>query len=621
MSSPESTEEVAMDIDTQNDSSTTQKSNEQQNDRSKDNQQSCSSTSTSDDNSKTYMIGSEGAQRITDLLSTTDPRTSIPDFQKEAALKVGDCGEVLELTDLLDVKRQNIYLSLMQKLKNTMLSYIKELPENKLDEMLKDVFPYVGTHELRPVAFELLKRHRNIPSRYLKQLKSAKEIYEESPMEVKRQIWASDIELFRKEIFPLIDDFRNDPVITTPVDILSDSIDDPRKRRKRSKPLKQIVHMIGSSIQLYDSVLHFLRTLFINTENSSFCSLRSNLLMMLHDNGLSQVYKQDPCHYIAWCLDAWQRVGYIDSRRLADLKSYSDSLKSGEPAWGDAAMIMKDPFLVNVLIRNIFHSVHRLAKHGGTPQSDEILVMTSKVLTVAFRAKDMITNQSYSVKRLNKDWKSLDKDLKKFYALIIQFLQDQNFSQEIIPIMSRNMIAFHLVLVCTLAILKEQNYDSFLSLLEIICTEIDVSLMKCQTSFIHSLVSQIAKTKDDSNAEPVYSKVLDEFLEPLAVEWEFAHKEAVRLIIHLITRNSVNSQKLKEILQRLNSNGKCEDDEGVKRQYTLLCKKIHSSPRIENKSEWQWLFDSVGFNPNDVYQSHHHPSHYHGGSVPSSSNK
>lgn len=62
-------------------------------------------------------------------------------------------------------------------------------------------------------------------------------------------------------------------------------------RRRESNPiLQELVHLVGKSVSLYNMMLHFFRTLFVSTNNTAFCTLRADLLMALHDAGVSEVW-------------------------------------------------------------------------------------------------------------------------------------------------------------------------------------------------------------------------------------------------------------------------------------------------------------------------------------------
>lgn len=102
-------------------------------------------------------------------------------------------------------------------------------------------------------------------------------------------------------------------------------------------------------------MLHFFRTLFVTNRDILFCTLRSELLMALHDQGVSdvrnyhsclnaaednrssvlarQIYDIDPCHKFAWCMDACVRDHIVEERRLKEMQTYFASVPAGTSSY------------------------------------------------------------------------------------------------------------------------------------------------------------------------------------------------------------------------------------------------------------------------------------------------
>ncbi len=72
--------------------------------------------------------------------------------------------------------------------------------------------------------------------------------------------------------------------------------------------------MIGDSPALYTQITRVLREVFLRTSSVQICTLRADLIMTLHDAGVSTVCNSDPAHKFVWCLDACIRDGIIDQR-------------------------------------------------------------------------------------------------------------------------------------------------------------------------------------------------------------------------------------------------------------------------------------------------------------------
>jgi hypothetical protein len=81
------------------------------------------------------------------------------------------------------------------------------------------------------------------------------------------------------------------------------------KSRRQSAVIQKLADMIGFNVKLYDMTLQFLRTLFLRTRNVHYCTLRSELLMALHDR-----YRTVLCIFLLTA----GRVLFLLKNRVAD---------------------------------------------------------------------------------------------------------------------------------------------------------------------------------------------------------------------------------------------------------------------------------------------------------------
>lgn len=51
------------------------------------------------------------------------------------------------------------------------------------------------------------------------------------------------------------------------------------------------------------------QALYIGVQETAYASLRAQLLMALHDAGSTELLAKEPCHKLAWTLDACLKVG------------------------------------------------------------------------------------------------------------------------------------------------------------------------------------------------------------------------------------------------------------------------------------------------------------------------
>ena len=61
---------------------------------------------------------------------------------------------------------------------------------------------------------------------------------------------------------------------------------------------------------------------YVGMQEAALCALRAQLLMALHDLGQTELCNKDPCHKLAWTLDACLKVGGGWIARYCQLSSF-----------------------------------------------------------------------------------------------------------------------------------------------------------------------------------------------------------------------------------------------------------------------------------------------------------
>eukprot|EP01135_Chromosphaera_perkinsii_P000170 Nk52_evm66s32 gene=Nk52_evmTU66s32 len=287
---------------------------------------------------KRFLIGPVGADYIREGLSKVAPVDFIEKFQRENGLGAGRVGEgcepVLPLLDLHGVSRCSLNKAVMERVRERLIKKI-ELEENDsqaLVKLLERSFPYVSFPELKRIPFAIMQKLPRIPGHYLATLSATEELYEECSIEIRRQIWESDIPLYTETVIrPVLEEYimKQERMRILANDLSGVGVVPPKKRRGASKVVRQLVDSIGRSLVLYRVVMDSLRTLYANTANDMYCSLRAQLLMAMHDEGLPEIYSEDPCHKFAWCVDACIRDRDI-GKRVKEIDTYFEALEVAE---------------------------------------------------------------------------------------------------------------------------------------------------------------------------------------------------------------------------------------------------------------------------------------------------
>lgn len=125
---------------------------------------------------------------------------------------------MLPLLDLHGVRRLDFHTSVLEELREKLVSRINELGESlnnkegrekdkKLKEQLTKSFPVIRVKSLRPVVMSILRNTPQIDDKYLRIFVRDKELYLDTDTEVKRQIWRDNQSLFGDEVSPLLSQY------------------------------------------------------------------------------------------------------------------------------------------------------------------------------------------------------------------------------------------------------------------------------------------------------------------------------------------------------------------------------------------------------------------------------
>ena len=264
----------------------------------------------------------------------TDLETYITSFQFGNNILLTSLHPALHLLDLQDVKRVNFHQTIMSELNDRLIEKInKDCSQEKLKELLDHIFNYIHIDMTRPVIMNAMKKLKEIMEEYIDVITANEKIYKDCPVEVKRRVWMRKHPLFGDAVGPILNKYIEEKhfllYAIERINIRNFFSLPPRQRRQKAF-VKELVTMIGSSVDLYNLVLQFLRTLFIRTKEEHYCSLRGELLMAFHDADVKEIRQVDPCHKFTWCLDACVRDKSIDSKRLKELQTFLDGIKKGQ---------------------------------------------------------------------------------------------------------------------------------------------------------------------------------------------------------------------------------------------------------------------------------------------------
>lgn len=499
--------------------------------------------------------GLPGRQSIRDgFQGASEPESFITQFQQDNCILLTSLVPALHLLDLQDVKRVTFHQSVMNDLFEKLKKRIEELNDDaKILGLLDHIFQFVHVDILRPIVMSTMKKTKDIKPEYIELIATHEKIYKDCPVEVKRRVWMKKHPLFGDAVGPILNKYieeKNRIIYDIEKVKLKSFYNIPPRQRRQKPVVKELIDMIGGSIELYNLVLQFLRTLFLRTREEHYCSLRGELLMAFHDADIKEIRQVDPCHKFAWLLDACVRDRSIDSKRLKELQAFLDGIKkTQEEILGDIAMILCDPYATFTIIQSIMQLVDRLMKAEQLPRSSTDLTFLVRLLHLSVNAWEMLKTQNFKENEMNQDI------ITKFLPSVISMMLDNSspsFNNSLEPIklpdLVWSMVKEDMVCQCIFTFYVNQllvlnKRFMLLGVLPSFAQSLSkqpISSTVCNL-LVHSMLRHI-----DSFSDQIHCKVLfDDFL----MTW-VQYEEVLHHILRLLscTYEKIDSQQLVAIL-------------------------------------------------------------------------
>lgn len=465
---------------------------------------------------ETPLVGEHGQEYIQSLLSTTDPVTAITEIQQKGGIQDSRCTPLLGLLDQLGLSRAESHHYIVKSATNDLLERIADMnPDQRLQLLevcvlfftdqknstvfltmvvlpLQMTFPFIGISALRAIPLALLERIHPVPATFIKQLAVDRELFWQLPGSVQRQAWELDRKLLQIHALPLINAYTYEvatslrgldmdeglPVVLPQAGSQEGGINATSQQQQQTPPqlprlprrvlrsgsaaLQRLVHMVGSSVTVYRGIIDVCVAVFRDhheagqaaggMREAALCSLRSQLLMALHDVGESRLCTAEPSHKLACTLDACLKDGAVDERRSRELLNFfhaydiSDTharhrhaiaaLRTGRPSsgsarnrttgatghhrrrtvdddaesagapgasraddplkeLGQAAMILRDPPAYHLLLHHVIRRIEKAVDAQTVPSEDKELVFVTRLLQLGAGAGAMIRDRKY----------------------------------------------------------------------------------------------------------------------------------------------------------------------------------------------------------------------------------
>ncbi|KAG0212576.1 Cofactor of BRCA1 [Mortierella sp. GBA30] len=356
-----------------------------------------------------YLLGPRAVEKIRDMLAKQRPNEAISQIQERSGLNDSNTTmtgiqAIYPLLDHHGKSRYDVHSSCMRALKSKLLQKLEtaQMDDARVDAALESMLPYIDVADLQELPLALLGRFPDkMTKEIISKIGSSDELFKVAPKEVKRRIWLSNPIKFRSDVIPIVKEYSSDPEIIRLAKEMS--FEHPTKviTQRRSHPsIKQLLDIVGGNFDLYNHIGSYLRSLFIQTNEAVYCTLRFDLLMAMHEADLGSITKVDPCHELVWNLDACNRTLSMDERRVENIRKFFDRVNRDDPVHGDIAMILNDPFTSNMIASRLLVLLKNANEDGRVANSDPTLIWTATMLNLGSHARRIVQQQKFRIPKV-----------------------------------------------------------------------------------------------------------------------------------------------------------------------------------------------------------------------------
>ncbi|KAJ2611574.1 hypothetical protein H4S08_003087 [Coemansia sp. RSA 1365] len=378
--------------------------------------------SVDEDGPQQALVGAAGKEQIKRLMSMGKPKQVIENFRNENSLDMPAADAVYTLLDSLGHTRREVHQTALEsviiaaqnQIQRETFSYDKHM------EFLAKIRHYLEVPQLQHLPLLLLaKQPQFIPDDIFQSIRASPELYEKCNFSIKRQLWHQDHELFRQHILPLINKYASDEGLTVMSrDISGNMAGSFTLKRRESGLLMDIVNAIEGDLRLYMQTLGMVREQFIETNDPTMGTLRLDLVMAMHNKGLSDITSDDICYGLAWPLDACIIKQLMDSRRVLELQKYFDRIDRDSAPYGEIALILCSPYSRHVLAQYILSLLIEIPLGSGFSYRTSEWKWPSLMLTMGLLAHDLTLQDQPEIPRIN------SKMTRKFFEGLQKYIEE-----------------------------------------------------------------------------------------------------------------------------------------------------------------------------------------------------
>ena len=326
--------------------------------------------------------------------------------------------------------------------------------------------------------------------------------------------------------------------------------------------------MVGKNVLLYDTILQFLRTLFLRTKNVHYCTLRVSLLMALHDAEVQDITGMDPCHKFGWTLDACIRDKVVEHKKSRELQGFLEGVKRGqEHVLGDISMTLCDPYAINFLAQSVIKMINQHIVNETLARDNHVLMLLLRLLNLGLHSWDILNSQVFREPRLDPDV------ITKFVPILMSFIVDDQVravNSKLPPddresalaiiehsgpppdsfqqFVSEDRLASILAIYYVIQVTQQKDKQGVMRVLGTLSSSHENRALDDQ--YLHILVNKLIGMADDFSSEEFCSVVFDEIFIPALTYANVVH-HLMKLLWH--TLHAMPRQRLENMIKILES--------------------------------------------------------------------
>ncbi|KAJ2082130.1 hypothetical protein H4R24_001826 [Coemansia sp. RSA 988] len=368
------------------------------------------------------LVGAAGKEQIKRQMSMGKPKQVIEDFRNENSLDMPAADAVYTLLDSLGHTRRDVHetalesaiIAAQNQIQRETFSYDKHM------EFLTKIRHYLDIPQLQHLPLLLLaKQPQFIPDDIFQSIRASPELYQKCNFSIKRQLWHHDHDLFRQHILPLINKYASDEGLTIMSrDISGGTTSGYTLKRRENGILMDIVNAIEGDLRLYMQTLGMVREQFIDTNDPTMGTLRLDLVMAMHNKGLSDITSDDICYGLAWPLDACITKQLMDSRRVTELQKYFDRIERDNAPYGEIALFLCSPYSRHILAQYILSLLMEIPLGSGFSQRTSEWKWPSLMLTMGLLAHNLTLQDEPDIPKIN------SKMTRKFFEGLQKYIEE-----------------------------------------------------------------------------------------------------------------------------------------------------------------------------------------------------